>query len=157
MIIFTWSPVGPAEWAQGLDDVRRELRNMNEPIIRSIEDVMTDSIQRNFDIGGRPRWAPLAAYTIAKKDSADPLIDTGDLERQATSLDAWTMSFGAENQATLDNVDEYGMHQNYGFFNVPFGSEVPARQWALFQPEDEEDIEEVFWDWLEEVLDRSLP
>lgn len=153
MIIFSWSPT-PTQYAAGLANIRRELQDMSEPLERSVDEVMTASIEDNFLSGGRPAWAPLAAFTIDKKGHDDILIDSGDLMDDASSMFPWDIE---AKQAVLRDVEDYGKHQNYGFFNVPFGSYVEARPWALFQTEDEDDIEEVFWQWLEIIVEDSLP
>jgi phage gpG-like protein len=100
----------------------------------------------NFDMGGRPSWAPLMDSTIehSRRQSAEgTLVVTGNLRDAASSVSVWKIS---RSEAALDSSRlgsaYYGMFHQVGYGNTP------ARPWAVMQTEDEERIEEVFGGWL---------
>lgn len=130
-----------------------DLKKIKVPIARSIEKVMIPSIQQNFNSGGRPSWQPLASYTVEKKGSEDILEETQDLKRAAGSLRSWRIT---DDTASLDEVPEYGIYHNTGYFNVPFNTRVPARVWALYQDDDVDNIGDVFAEWIQEVVESNM-
>lgn len=152
---FDWQP-SLTLMASQFDTLGTSIKSFKEPLTRSVKEVIIPSIGTNFDVGGRPAWAPLADFTIANKGSSAPLIDTGKLLNAATALRAWTID-GVGGEARLDNVSvTYGYYHQGGFFNVRTGRMVPARVWADIQEQDADRIEEIFWEWLEERFDRDV-
>lgn len=142
--------------ASGFDTMATSIKSFKEPLSRSIREVASPSIRENFASGGRPPWTPLAEFTIEKKGFDDVLFETGALESKAGQLNNWTID-GIAGEAALDKLSvEYGYYHQEGFVNHWTGKFTPARTWAMFQPEDEERIEEIFWEWLEERWDRDV-
>jgi phage gpG-like protein len=114
-----------------------DIRSFREPLTRAIKEVMAPSIGTNFEVGGRPPWEPLSEGTLAVRDDGGQILDrTGTLKAAAQQLN-------------VDNLPEtawYGViHQNGGGF-------IPARVFVNMQPEDEDQVEEVFVKWFGERL-----
>ena len=132
-----------------------DVRSYHEPLKRSVQQVLTPSLRLNFQVGGRPTWEPLTQGTQERKLSEGaksfmPLIRFGTLQRVAGQLNIWTITREA---ATIERLPERawygGVHQ--GGAEIP-GGEIPARPWAVIQEVDMDDIEEVFFKWIEERL-----
>lgn len=51
------------------------------PFFKQVATLVQASVQKNFEVGGRPKWKPLAASTLRQKRSASlgPLKRTGTL------------------------------------------------------------------------------
>lgn len=66
-----------------------------KPVLRKIAVVIGHAIETNFEMGGRPKWAPLAAETLANKirlGYTSPqaiLVATGDLWASATDSSSY--------------------------------------------------------------------
>lgn len=153
MIYFQWAP-SPYDLAVGLTNIANELKDMSDPLRVSIVDVIAPSLQDNFDVGGRPKWAPLASYTIEKKGFSSPLIETGNLRAEAGKLSSWTRG---SQEAVLNRISDYGIYQNSGFFNVLFNSQVESRQWATYQSRDIDEIVDIWIEWLGVVIEDAVP
>jgi len=99
--------------AKRIDRFGIDIRSMREPLKRSVQQVMIPSIRKNFTVGGRPAWEPLAASTIKQRKSAWPiLVRTGRLRRGVTTLKVWSIG---QTTATIRDLPEriwYGkVHQ----------------------------------------------
>lgn len=136
--------------------------NFEEPLKRSVEEVMAPSIRQNFNSGGRPSWAPLSNFTYimkaARGHSSDTLVATGALSSRASSPDLWTIS-GAEGTAAIEGLPAdiaHGLFHQTGFVNARTGKSVPAREWAVIQDEDANRIEEIFDEWLGQQIDKYI-
>lgn len=110
--------------ARDVDRFGIAISNQREPLIKSVREVMQPSIRRNFRESGRPKWEPLAPFTLQQKglagvsDGDRPLHRTGKLEKGATSFRIWTIT---DNSATVKSLPDsiwYGVvHQEgYGSF-----------------------------------------
>lgn len=138
------------------------VKSFREPLKRSIQRVLAPSFQTNFDVGGRPAWTPLSDYTLRVKSSKgyppDILIAKGTLQRVAGQLNIWTIN-GPAGEAYVDQLPQrawYGaLHQSGFNSRSSFMGEVEARPWAIIQREDAGDIEEVFFEWIEERVDLA--
>jgi phage gpG-like protein len=113
--------------ARDVDRFGIAVQNQRTPLVRAVRDVMQPSIRKNFRMHGRPKWQPLAPFTLQQKGLAgvaggdNPLISSGKLEKGATSFRIWTIT---ENSATVKSLPQsiwYGaVHQEgYGSFG-PF-------------------------------------
>jgi phage gpG-like protein len=129
----------------------RSFKSFREPLLRSVREVMAPSLRRNFEVGGRPPWEPLADQTIDRKSLAPhragfvgaPLIRTGALMQAAGQINLWKIDKEA---AEATGGPAYGIIHQEGW---EFG---PAREWAIIQPEDANKIEDVFQRWIDERL-----
>jgi phage gpG-like protein len=125
-------------------------QDFTEPLKKAADDVMGPSFEKNFAVGGRPRWPALSALTILNRTEsgfgAGPiLVRTGALRGVAGDIGIWTI--GRESAAVTNTGDvEYGvMHQ------TGTGS-MPARPWAVLQDEDVNEIQDVFINWVRKRL-----
>ena len=121
-----------------------EFEDLRKPLQQAVSEVMVPSLAENFASGGRPTWAAHAASTEAQhSDLGSVLIATGELQGAASSPSLWSVT---ATDATAQGGPSYGgIHQTGWAFG-------PARVWALFQPEDEAAIEEVFGKWIDSAL-----
>lgn len=79
--------------AKDLNRLGLGIQSFKEPITKSIRQVMMPSIRRNFDVGGRPPWEPLAEYTINVRGESGPiLVRSGKLKKGASSFGIWSIS-----------------------------------------------------------------
>jgi len=152
--------------AKNVDKLGLDIRSFREPLSRSIKEVLIPSFRKNFDVGGRPKWQPLAEATIERRQeegfAAGPtLVRTGKLRRTMGQFNIWTVD--REKAALLDLPDSvwYGKIQQggYGFKGSArrgTSAAVPARPFAVLQsPKDYDDIERVFQKWLDERIERN--
>ena len=169
--------------AHDIDKLAVDIRSMRVPLRRSVEQVMIPSIRTNFDVGGRPRWQPLAQGTIDNRGSSEPiLIRTGRLKRTATQKNMWYYYWSSSaNSVTAAEFDErqlskrvpYGIFHQYGAFshNDPLSKRIkksnpdallgeetanwrlPARMFVTMRPEDQVQVHSIFYQWLVERTD----
>lgn len=138
-----------------------DIRSFREPLKRSIQAVLGPSFRHNFEVGGRPAWAPLKDVTIERKErtgAANPsqiLVHTGKLRRVAGQLNIWEIN-GIQGEAHVSRLPgaEYGSFHQSGFTHH-MGNEVPAREFLVIQPQDEAEIEQVFDIWVRERFRRK--
>jgi phage gpG-like protein len=156
LLDFHWDPL-PSIMAAEWEVLGNEVTNYSKPLKDSISDVMVPSIKKNFAYQGRPDpWTPLAMSTLQRKAKLNvdngTLIATEKLSRRAGAADLWNVDAN-EGTASIDGLPEdiaYGMVHQTG------SARIPARPWALFQPEDEDAIETIFDDWIGERIARAL-
>jgi phage gpG-like protein len=160
------------------DKLGLDIRSFRVPLERSVRQVIGPSLKTNFDVGGRPQWEFLSPDYAAKRERkkstrgmigssgavtsgsfegsimgvANVLVLSGRLARTAGQLRIWDID-GLEGLATLSLPADVW----YGAIHQEGHHPVPQREWAVFQPEDLDDIEKVFADWMEErVEDAAL-
>jgi len=121
------------------------IQSFKDPLKQSVEEVAAPSIRENFEQGGRPTWEPPAEATLDHSgyDGHPLLIDTGALEEAASSTDIWQVSKTEASILPIDSWTDYGGFHEGGTINMP------ARPFLMFQPEDEDAIEEIFHKWLD--------
>jgi phage gpG-like protein len=154
-IDISWKPA-LSLLASGFDTMSTSIKSFKVPLERSIREVMSPSIAENFASGGRPDWTPLSEFTIQKKGFDTILVETGSLASKAPQYNNWTVD-GPNGEARLDRLSvEHGYYHQEGFVNHWTSKFTPARTWAMFQPEDGDRVEEIFWEWLEERWDRDV-
>lgn len=79
--------------AKDINRLGLDIRSFRVPLARSVSEVMTGSIRKNFNVGGRPPWEPLADYTVEVRGSSKPiLIRSGKLRRVASQFNIWTIT-----------------------------------------------------------------
>jgi phage gpG-like protein len=165
--------------ARRVDKLGLDIRSFKVPLTRSVREVVIPSIQINFHKHGRPPWPPLAEETAMQKGHARPLLLTGALQGTMKQIGIWHID---REKALIPNLPEnvwYGViHQTGADFGggsssatirirnpltgaitetkgpaaASGGGSIPARPFAVIQPEDEEKIQEVFSDWLGERI-----
>lgn len=152
-----------------------DIRSFREPLKQAVKDVVIPSIRTNFDVEGRPPWAPLAEGTVRTRGSSGPILNrTGNLKRVATQLNIWTIDTEKAMITDLPQKAWYGkVHQagnattsvtpgarnpltgRRGPDIVESSGGVPARPFVVLQDEDMEAIEEVFVEWVADRIARA--
>ena len=156
-----------------------DVRSFHEPLKRSVQKVASPSFRKNFDVGGRPAWEPWSEVTVERREAQGfgegaILVKTGLLKSVAGQLNIWTIT---RDQAAVSSLPRapYGAVHQQGTSGgvgevtraravrerreitqtVSLRAPIPARPWALLQPEDIDDIEEVFVNWFRERMALS--
>jgi len=151
--------------AESFDVLGVNVKSFREPLTRAVRQVMTKSLQQNFDVGGRPTWQPLIDSTRQRKQklgySNRTLIATGALRRVAGQINLWKIN-RTEAAMQLPQKVWYGVMHQTGWTPQTERDALsdliggPARPWAVFQREDIGDIEEIFFEWIEERIERDI-
>lgn len=178
----------PGIVARDIDRLGLEFQNFKVPLTQAIRQVMMPSIRKNFEVGGRPDWDPLADYTVQVRGTSTPiLVRSGNLARVASSFPIWTIGDTSASIQSLPSNVWYGNIHQAGYGNMlsiarrelggmasrrdierrvaqlfegarPPGQQtkfvIPQREFALFQDEDVDKIQEIFADWMERQADQ---
>lgn len=113
---FDFSPA-PVVLAADITRFARNLEDFRIPLGRSVRQVMSPSFVKNFDLGGRPPWEPLADFTIEMRreqgfGSGPVLVRSGALKAAAGSPNIWSINEKAAIIQGLPANVWYGMvHQ----------------------------------------------
>lgn len=166
-----------------IDKLGIDIRSFHEPLKRAIKEVMIPSFFINFDVGGRPRWAPLSEGTMEVRkhwgyQGIAPLLWTHKLFRVTQQQNIWTVGKDSAYIADLPSKVWYGkIHQagmeghrgvwpgsktgtpHAGVGGRPGGKRevaaIPARPFLVIQPQDRDAITVVFAKWLDERVARA--
>lgn len=135
----------PIQVAADLIGFAGDLENMQGALEKIVTEVAIPSIRKNFEVGGRPAWPPLAEATIDQKSNPNPLFRSGTMYSNAQNRSAWDIT---NSEATLDGsrVTEYAAYHQTGT------RKMPAREWATLQPDEEDLAEEKMVEWVAEKL-----
>lgn len=126
------------------------IRSFREPLVKSVRSVVIPSIRKNFAVEGRPAWAPLAPATVLDRGASGPILDrTGRLKRVATQFNIWSYTRDSATITGLDSRVKYAKYHQGGT------RKMPARPFVMLQNEDEEEIERIFYEWLDMRMRRS--
>jgi hypothetical protein len=149
----------PAVVARGFFITADKLDQMEEPMQRAIS-IIQNEIAANFEMEGRPnRWKDLEDSTQQKKALAglDPRIlrALGQLYQEATSSESWRVQRqGSDWIAQQFDITDHGSFHITGFVNRG-GGFVEARDWSFVSDDALQDIEDEFYEWLDEVMDQA--
>lgn len=154
--------------ARRVDKLGLDIRSFKVPLKRAVQQVVIPSIQMNFHKHGRPRWTPLASSTVDQKGHAVPLFLTGALRSTMKQIGIWHIDtekalitdlpekvwYGVIHQAGASGHRYKSFHDEVvdRYVNIGQSGAIPARPFAMIQPEDEEAIEQVFVEWLNERI-----
>ncbi len=144
-----------------LQDMARDLagtNRMRQPLLDSAKEVLIPSFNKNFQVGGRPRWepsVPISTYRIEKKASGSPTLwVTGKMKKAATRMARFKV---------LENKMTYGYFPPTVWYAMVHDSDVlatrakiPTRPFALIQPEDVDDITRIFMRWYESMVNKHI-
>ncbi len=162
--------------AKQVDKLGADINSFKVPLDRSVRRVMAPSFQRNFDVGGRPRWEPLSEVTRVMKRQAgyggSPIMErTGMLRKVVGQLNIW--SIGRTGAAVTGNEQGWKrthrakrrdprsvgtvakIHQA-GYRGSDRAAPIPARPFIMIHQRDAQQIEEIFADWLQERVADSM-
>lgn len=114
----------------------RERARNPRPALEEAADIAGETIHRNFEVGGRPRWKPHAEST--RRGTYGP----SRLLIRSTALENSFRPFVTGRSAGQRSSLIYGPRQDQGYKGGPGRghSPTPARTFAVFQPEDAEQI-----------------
>lgn len=164
-----------------IDKLGLDIRSFREPLKNAVKQVMTKSLQANFDAGGRPEsWEPQSAGTLEvmsnMKVDGTLMNRSGALRSVVGQINIWTFT---EVSATIRDLPSrvwYGKVHQAGYSGSTGGtggfsrfsrrgsgsesggrqvSAIPARPFIMIQDEDIDQIHKVFMDWLQSRVDRS--
>lgn len=143
---------------------RGGLRKLMEEIR---DEVVIPTIDKNFEVGGRPRWEPLSPATTGMSKEAfiesaatgniggrKPLNKSGQMHRAATAKARFHIS---------NNEMRYGDWPEKRWFGpvhdleaLSRKAEIPNRPFAILQPEDQEAITEITFNWIFDNIDKHI-
>lgn len=153
MVIFAFDATGSFSrdskmMATELLAASQSIRSLRVPLTKSVKEVIIPSIRQNFNAEGRPSWAELKPATIKKRKYAHPILnDKGILRRRALQFNIWTIDKDSAQITGLDSrVDYAGYHQSGT-------SKMPQRAFVMYQPEDIQKINDIFYDFFYERLE----
>jgi phage gpG-like protein len=155
----------PFMMAAGFDTLGANVKSYKEPLTRAIKKVMIPSIRKTFETEGRGDWTPLQQHTIENRQwegyPAGPILQrSGALMRVAGQFNIWTVN-GPAGEAYIASVPSkvwYGAIHQGGIGEDAFSAgSIVARPWAVMYPEDMADIEEIFFEWIEERVRLDVP
>lgn len=149
--------------AKDINKLGLEISHFREPIVLSIQKVMIPSFRTNFRVQGRPHWKPLSPEAVERRHGATgPILRrTGRLERDATQTSRWHITDFAASIQSWPESSWYGVIHQAGYGMAAKASikkqtskgaaqfVIPARPFIMFQDEDEIEIQEIFFAWLE--------
>lgn len=140
---------GEKELRRRIRQARRLMKDF-KPWLKQAALMAIESVQTNFDQGGRPRWVELAAETIRKRGPGEPLRDEGIL--------AASVSSPKEHEGGVFEIDNFSVEtgtnlkyagpQHHGTRD----GHIPPRPFMFLQELDEDRIETL----LVGFLDKSL-
>lgn len=115
------------------------------PLMKNIGEVALQSVQENFEVGGRPAWQPLAPATVKAKGHSKPLIASGILKNVVMKASATEVVVGVQPAAQA-----YAAIQHFGGrAGRNHRVTIPARPYMLLQPEDLQEIDDLVQSWPE--------
>ena len=114
-----------------------------KPLMANLGEIAHASVIENFEVGGRPKWLPLAPATIKKKGHTKPLIASGVLKNITRKVTENSVLIGVPPAAK-----DYAAIQHFGG-KAGRGHKVtiPARPYMLLQDEDLREIDDLVQTW----------
>lgn len=115
------------------------VHDMKKPLTEAVQKVIIPSIQKNFEVGGRPSWQPLSDGTHEVRanmqdiDSSSILVKTGTLRSAMQDIHLWNIT---ETEAVLGNLPDniwYGYIHQGGFEGTGSGKKVSASGKTVLQ------------------------
>lgn len=145
----------PVILVRDFDNLAARVKSYREPLNRAIRQVMIPGIKERFDseggdVGG---WEQLTFTTIDIRErdgyAAGPILDrSGIMRRRAVQVNMWTVT---QEEAFYSGTPTYyaKYHQKEGGGDS-FDMGAPARPFLAMTAAHMDDIEEIFFDWIEE-------
>lgn len=140
-----------------------EMTTFKKPLQKCVKDVIIPSIQKNFDVGGRPSWAPYSQETLdfhkmlGESVSDSLLVKTGALKSAMGSESIWTITGNEAYIAGLPDNVWYGALHQAGYPGGSGNGPIPARPFAMIQEEDMPAIDKIFDTWLHQAIIKAWP
>jgi phage gpG-like protein len=123
------------------------LNDFREPLKASLELVIMPSIATNFQTGGRPKWKPLSESWRLKRTPGPILVQTGAMFEATQSITNWDVDHNSITMTGVASAPYAGYHQ-------AGTRRMPARPFVMYQPEDVENIVQIFEIWVDGLIDR---
>lgn len=122
-----------------------------EPLMRAIGTLVEESVEENFEVGGRPRWKPLAASTVKAKGHSKPLFASGILRNAVMKATKDQAIIGVQPASKAYAA----IHQFGGKAGRNHSVTIPARRYMLLQDDDLAEIEELVRTWPEKAMEKK--
>lgn len=144
-----------------------KIRSLEKPLRQAVNEVIIPAIDRSFLLERETEnsdWEPLAestpfwSYRASRNAGGNPILNvTGNLRGVATNPSIWTF----HNQRGLAEVRDlpgaqYGKAHEFGYYNFQTGTDVPARAFMTIGDRSINQIEEIFYDYIEGRLGRAI-
>jgi phage gpG-like protein len=135
--------------SRDIEIMGRKFNDFRTPLELALEDVIMPSIEKNFALGGRPPWPPLAASTVVNRGGSyrPILFRTGKLFNSVMNRANWNLTSTFVTLAGISNKVFYARYHQFGT------AKMPARPYVEFQLEDVLAIEEIFGHWVDYIAD----
>jgi phage gpG-like protein len=152
---------GYKETNEALKNIRTELSDFSMPLIKS-GGYYLDEIEQNFEMSGakfNEPWEELSKYTIAEKtklfskgkaiEITKPLIRTGWLRNSffTNLINKYTVK--------IETKAPYAELMHKGGISTK-GGKVPARTLMKVDDERERKVNNIFADWLRNIVNKSF-
>jgi phage gpG-like protein len=129
-------------------------RTFRQPLEHAVDNVMTQHIIHQFEVGGEPAWEPLADSTVERRGRQgtlggypqDILVETGTLFESVTRRARWTVTGQEAYFSNLPNRAAYGRFHMEGTQNMP------ERPWIQITSQDIDEVESIFGRWVDGVI-----
>lgn len=132
------------------------------------DEVIIPSIDKNFEVGGRPPWEPLSPNTLGFKAGREseflqafaedkvrkPLVKTGQLRRAATAKKRFTIRNNRMTYGSWPNRRWFG--QVHNIESIAEKAQIPWRPFSLFQREDLVAIQEIGEEWMTKKVNEHI-
>ena len=143
------------------DSIANGISKYEDPLRKAVREVVIPSIQTNFRVSGRPAWKPLSEATNEIRSrlggGSGILVKSGSLESAMGNENLWQFSSDEAVLAGLPSDVWYGIIHQSGYEGGGGANPIPARPFAVLQAGDEDKIDEIFVEWLGEVIDDGWP
>jgi phage gpG-like protein len=146
-----WEGRSAADFARQFK-VAANVTNFKPALLAIGKTVISPSVRKNFEAGGRPQWLPLAPSTIERKARAgapDPskvLVHSGRMASAAADSSAY--------QVTKDKLVAAPFATRYWVYHQR-GQGVPQRIMMSLQAADRTKINTIFAQYLRQFMDFS--
>jgi phage gpG-like protein len=146
------------KWAgRSADDFARQfqvaanVKNFKPALTIIAGTVIAPSVRQNFESGGRPQWAPLAATTVEKKarqGAANPskiLVHSGAMAEAAANSKAY--------QITNDTLKAAPFATRYWIYHQVGTGHVPQRVMMSLQAADRTKVNTIFANYMRQFIE----
>ncbi len=131
---------------------------MRQPLKKIAKEVLIPSINRNFQVGGRPKsWTPVSPISTYRNDHAGggpPLWVTGKMKKAATRMARFKIKNNTMTYGYFPPTVWFAMVHDQA--DVARRAEIPHRPFALIQAEDIPKIERIMMDWYESRVSHHI-
>ncbi len=155
--------------ARQLTNFAGDLRSVRPALERAVDEVVIPRIQLNIeeDTAAGEDWADIRDITFNMpyrrnhhSNQFGPLLEVGGTLRNAvTAKERWTFTGSGDEAGAFASYPPfvpYAQAQQEGFTSPITGGPVPARPYAVINEQDQDDIEQIFDDWIAEQFGKTV-